>query len=240
MVAQSRSANHAVPTATLPKVDYRGGTSDSVTTLEAWVRLGIDCGSRPSELSALCWEQVDLEADPPTVTWCRSIAFDPDDDGTTIPRETEGKTVRAGWRKLTISPGTVEVLREHRRRMARERLALPPGYWPDDECGIPLADRVFRNNPGRLVNPKHLYVPLLRAAKDAGIGHVTLYDLRHTAGTLIDEHRGFEMAAKALGHAPTGGGSVTGTYVHRRLVTVDTTCLDDALDQTAAGEAVGE
>ena len=103
-----------------------------------------------------------------------------------------------------------------------------------------MGDRVFRNTRGRLINPRSLYVPLLRAARNAGIGHVTVYDLRHTASTLIDERKGYELAARALGHVPSGGGSITSKYIHRRLVTIDTTCLDDALAEDAEDKAVGE
>jgi integrase len=214
--------------------------------LPAWARLGVDSCARPGELAALRWADLDLSDDERTVTIIRGIAWEKadqdepdgsesaedaaDDDQSderarTVPRLTETKTGTPGHRRLTISPGTVEALKSHKRQMAAERLSAP-GYWPDEQDGIDLTDLVFRTERGALVDHHYLRRRLNRAGEDAGIGRVNPYDLRHTGATLIWERKGYDAAARALGHVQ--GGSTAG-YLHGRLATFDSTVLDAAL-----------
>jgi integrase len=208
--------------------------------LDAWAWIGVDCAGRPGELAALRWPDLVLKADKPedklTVTLVKSLVWEPAECEHVGPlaRISEGKTGEMGHRRLTISAGTAAVLLKHRKRLQAERLAAPPGYWPETQDGIDLAEFVFLRPDGRLVDRHYIHRILQGVVKAAGLAPVTPYELRHTGATLIDAHHdeGEVMAARALGHAPAGGGRATAGYLHRGLRTIDSTVLDTALDKT--------
>lgn len=213
---------------------------DGHRLLDAYAHLAIDTGMRPGEMAAASWPDFDLDATPATVTVTRAISWHPidplDPAGPERAVETATKTGEPGHRKLTLSARTVAALKAHKVRTAAMRLAVR-GYWPDEQDGIDLRDRVFRQESGTLLTENAIGGPLTYRLRTAGLPHVSPYDLRHTAATLIEEQHeamqpgtGYAIAARALGHVPTGAGKVTAGYVHRKLVTVDSACLDRALD----------
>lgn len=205
-----------------------------------WVRLGIDCCARPSELSALRWSDLDLTADKPTVTLHRSIEWERDDNNRPLALLGATKTGEAGHRTVTLSPSTVAALRAHWKRQAAERQAAAelnlPG-WDDEHDGIDLTDLVFHTETGQLINVPVIAYALAKASKAAGIGHVTPYLTRHAGAELIKKHFGPVgplVADAALGHKPQGVSPALGAYVTFGGV-VDSTCLDAVLE--AAEEA---
>jgi integrase len=211
---------------------------DDDRLLGAWVRLGIDCAGRPGELAALQWPDLVLQPDDPddkpTVTLVKSLVWEAGPDGHLVARIAEGKTGELGHRRLTISLNTAAALIKHRKTLMAERLAAPPGYRPETQDGIELADFVFLRPDGKLVDRHYVHRVLQAAVKAADLPAVTPYELRHTGATLIDAHHPEReaMAARALGHAAPSVGRATPKYLHRRLQTIDSTVLDTVLDKT--------
>ena len=170
---------------------------------EHYFRLAVDSGARPSELLALQWGDVDLDA--ATISIVR-----------TLPRLKKGEPLRfedpknkSSKRTLTVNPATVRALVEHRRRMAQERLKA--GRGP-----IRLDDLVFTSEPrpaprcggvsvigGGPVDQRNLTNRHFKSAVErAKLGHLRLYDLRHTmATTLLMAGVPVNAVSARLGHA---------------------------------------
>jgi integrase len=158
------------------------------TRHEALFKLALATGMRPSEYLGLGWQHVDLKKG--TVSVQRSLIGS---GGHWQFAET--KTPRSR-RTIPIPDAVVEALRRHKAAQAEERLRHGPA-WQDhglvftNEIGGPLA----RQNVLR----RHLR-PLLRKA---GLPDTyTLYQLRHTAATLLlsgGVHP--KVAQERLGHA---------------------------------------
>lgn len=136
--------------------------------LHALWRLALDTGLRQSELLAIGWEDVDLEAGTVKVTgqlqriggaWQR----------------TPTKAYRS-LETLAIAPATVEALREHQRRMAQERTAEWRyfGHVFVTKRGEPPTNHV-------ILREWHL------ACEKAHIQPRRFHDLRHSAASLMDE-----------------------------------------------------
>lgn len=88
----------------------------------------------------------------------------------------EPKTERSR-RTIHLAAGTVEVLKEHRRRQIEERLAAGP-LWEDQ--GL-----VFCNLTGKPLDPGTMSAVLHRALQKAELPAIRVHDLRHTAATLL-------------------------------------------------------
>lgn len=85
------------------------------------------------------------------------------------------KTARSR-RTVTLDPGTVAVLREHRRRMLAERLAL----------GARFTDRglVFHRPGGDPLHPARFSREFTRAVVRTDLPRIRLHDLRHGWATM--------------------------------------------------------
>lgn len=156
-------------------------------------------GMRPSEYCALRWSDLDFDAGTAAVR--RSVTrltagwqFD------------EPKTSRS--KRVVPLPGSLVLsLRSYRKSQLEDRLKVARAYQDHDlvfatEIGTPLDAR----NLGR----RHLK----RLLRDAGLPeHFRLYDLRHTAATLLIESGiGSRTVADRLGHADVS--MTLGTYTH--------------------------
>jgi integrase len=146
----------------------------------------ITTGLRPGEACGLQW--ADLEGNRLTVrrglVWRYRGAWSLE----------EPKTSKA--RRTVILPDmTIRALREHRRRQAEQRLAAGPHYLAQDfifadASGGPMDIRA-------LVRPH--FDPILRRA---GLQRIRLYDLRHSAATLLlSAGVHVKVASEMLGHS---------------------------------------
>ncbi len=170
-------------------------------------------GARRGELCGLRWSDVDLDA--ATATFARSIS----DAGGKVAVK-DPKTHQA--RRIALDASTVDVLREHRRRVEeRSRLAgmvLGPGayVWSQD------LDGATPYRPDRVTGA-------FRSLRDrAALQHVTFHALRHFAATtLAGQGVGVRTIAGRLGHANPG--ITLRTYAH----------FLDTADRDAA-DAIGE
>jgi integrase len=165
--------------------------------LHALFFLAVDTGARPGELLALRWTDVDLAEgtlriertlfERVGVKGAERFAFAP----TKTPRSR---------RTLVLSPESVAVLRAHRVAQARRLVA-----------GLELIFTTEQGTPYQQSNVRRAFKAALRAA---GLPEtVRLYDLRHTAASLLLE-AGLPIPAvsERLGHV--NAGVTLGVYSH--------------------------
>jgi integrase len=143
-------------------------------------------GARVGEVTALIWDDLDLDAGAMhvrrSVSWAKERGAAP---SATRFRFYEPKT-RSSRRTVPLTPALVSALR-------RWKLACPPS---------PL-DLVFPSDDG---TPKHRSVIVHRglrpALKSAGLRRVTLHSLRHSfASALLSDGRPVTQVAALLGHS---------------------------------------
>jgi integrase len=138
--------------------------------LEMLLTLALTTGLRRGEMLALRWADVDLERR--TVTIKRTVDY--------IPRygyvENEQKT-EAGRRVVLLPSFVVEMLKQHRVEQLEARLKAG-GAWED-------RDLVFTDLSGGYFNPRYLEKLMRKVVAEAGLPHITLHGLRHSAATLL-------------------------------------------------------
>lgn len=79
-----------------------------------------------------------------------------------------------GSRSIALDPGTVEVLRAHRKRRLEECFAL----------GLPLTELVFCHLEGEPLRPSVFTRIFTRIAQEAKLPVIRFHDLRHTHATI--------------------------------------------------------
>lgn len=157
------------------------------TPREPLYRLAVTTGMRMGELLGLRWVDVDL--DDRTITIRHAL---------THGVLSEPKTERAR-RTIGIEEGTAVVLRTHKARQARDRLAAGT-RWRG--AASPDEDWVFGSHMGEPLIPRTVGVVYHRDLAAAGLRRLRFHDLRHGAATLLLEH-GEELAnvSRLLGHS---------------------------------------
>lgn len=146
----------------------------------------VTSGLRPGEALALRWVDLDGER----VRVCRALVK----RAGLVTSFEEPKTGRSR-RSVTLPASTVAALRAHRVKQAEEKLAAGPEYTD--------AELIFATQTGGPLSLPNLtrrhFKPLLEAA---GLPPMRLYDLRHTAATLLlaaGEHP--KIVSERLGHS---------------------------------------
>ena len=125
-------------------------------------------GMRRSEVLGLRWTDVDLEAG--TLAVRRVVSLDK-----YKPFLAEPKTDRSR-RVVALDPGTVKVLKSHRKAQMEERMAAGPAW---QETG-----RVFTAVDGSILHPQTLSGAFERLAKSAGLPPIGIHGLRHSHASL--------------------------------------------------------
>ena len=156
------------------------------TPYGAFFFLAAATGLRQSELCGLSWTSVDLERS--TLTVEQSCHW--------IPRQgfvfRQPKTTTS-IRTVTLSPHTVQRLREHRHEQVQERLAAGPAYEGD----LVLADGV-----GGPLHPSNIRDAWRGIVKKADVEGLRVHDLRHCHASML-LRRGVSLKAISarLGHS---------------------------------------
>jgi integrase len=155
---------------------------------EALFKMALFTGMRPGEYLGLKWQDIDMKKGAITVQ-------------RTLVKTSEGyhfnepKTGRSR-RTVPIPPSVVEALRRHKSEQLQQRLKLRSAWEQPD--------LVFTNELGGFVERQNLlHRQFRKALKAAGLPvTLRLYDLRHTAATLLlaaGVHP--KVASERLGHA---------------------------------------
>jgi len=138
--------------------------------LEMLLTLALTTGLRRGEMLALRWTDVDLEHQ--TVTIQRTVDY--------IPRhgyvENEQKTA-AGRRVVLLPSFVVDMLKQHRVEQLEARLKVGSAW---EDRGL-----VFTDLNGGYFNPRYLEKLMKKVIAEAGLPHITLHGLRHSAATLL-------------------------------------------------------
>lgn len=121
-------------------------------------------GMRRGEVLGLSWRDVDLKAGRVEVR--RSLVPIRGDLVFSTPKTDKGR------RQVALDPGTVAVLREHRRHQVEARLEWGPAY---QDQGL-----VFPTEDGTPMHPDRLRWAFHRIVKAAGLPSIRIHDLRHT------------------------------------------------------------
>ena len=154
--------------------------------LYAFYHLAGSTGMRRGEVAGLTWRDVDLAAGRLSVSQTvisvnYEIMFSAAKTG-------------AGARSIALDPGTVGVLRHHRKAQLEERLAL--GGYAEDH------DLVFCELDGSPLHPSNLSKRFDRLVRASGLPRLRFHDLRHTHATLAlraGVHP--KIVSERLGHA---------------------------------------
>lgn len=150
-----------------------------------WVLLATT-GMRRGEALGLRWADVDLDAGRVRVV--QTIV-----QTGRVVSVGEPKTAR-GRRSVSLDPGTVAALREHRHRMLQERLLVGADF---NDLGL-----VFHRPDGTWLRPDAVSDGFLRRVRRCGLPRLRLHGLRHTWATLALE-RGIHprVVQERLGHS---------------------------------------
>jgi len=183
--------------------------------LYAMYHLALTTGMRRGELLGLGWNNVNLDAGWLAV---RDTLICVD----YVVQHSAPKTERSR-RTLALDPGTVAVLKAHRKRQLEERLIWPG--WTDN--GL-----LFVRENGEEIHPQSIADRFKKVTKDAGVPPIRFHDLSHTYATLALESgmKPWDLSDR-LGHASVA--FTLDTYRHAIQRTQDTAAV------TAAAFIVG-
>jgi integrase len=160
--------------------------------LFAFYRLAAYTGARRGELLNLRWHDIDLDLAEIHITGSTAVI---------AGQRIEGTTKSGRSRTVSIDPDTVQILRDHRKRQAEERLRVGPEWRCTD-------DYVFSTAWGEPIHPdtvSSLMTTLINShndQQDEPLPHARLHDLRHVhATTLLLAGVPVHVVAARLGHA---------------------------------------
>jgi integrase len=174
-------------------------------------------GLRPQEALALRWEDVELDGPAPSVRVHRAV-----------------KRIDGGWevgplktdrsrRTIPLPKACVTALREHRRGQAEQRLAAGPA-WQDH--GL-----LFTTTIGTLVDPSTASRRFGEYCKVAEVTRHRLYDLRHTAASLLlVQGVAPRVVMELLGHSTYQLTMNTYSHVMPSLLTEAADAMDRAFE----------
>jgi len=164
--------------------------------LHAFFRLAAYTGARRGELMNLRWADVHL-GDDPCVRLRGTVSV-------IKGRRVEGSTKGGRERTVSIDPGTVAVLGNHRRRQEAERRAAGDS-WADGEHVFrrQLGEPLFPDSPTALMAKlQRQHNEAARAEDREPLPRIRLHDLRHLHATLLLKAGvPVHVVANRLGHA---------------------------------------
>lgn len=196
--AGGKGKSRPVPTPTQVRELFAALTDDP--EFAVFLRLSVTAGLRPSEVCALRW--LDLDLDAATVTINGSIVT-----AKSLPQKFARKDPKSvhGERLLALDRATVELLRTHRARC--EQLARRFNGRLDPQAYV-FARTPDGRTPLRPDTISKRFTTLVRQ-----LGHdYTLYGLRHFMATQLGAVAEAGTVRERMGH---GSLAVTSGYMHR-------------------------
>jgi integrase len=177
------------------------------------VELMLATGARISEVLALRWEDIHLDAQAPTVTIAGTLV---EYKGQPNSRQNLPKT-SAGFRTLILPAFAVEVL----RRRQLEQAANPNRL-----------DAVFVSRVGTWLSHRNVSTKWRAVRAEGELGIVTWPQFRKTVATLVSQEAGNRAVAAQLGHASERVGETF--YIKRAHEAPDLTAALDTLAPRAS------
>jgi integrase len=159
----------------------------------ALVAVMVGMGLRRQEVLGLRWSEVDLDAGTLTVNGVIARGLD---GGIEFSELTKTSTSR---RRLHLPAAIADGLRKHKRAQHRQRIACV-GTWGRD---WPHDDFVFTTSVGTPYDLMYVTRLVTRIAAEAGLGHWTAHDLRHSAASILLSMPGANLKeiSEMLGHS---------------------------------------
>ena len=146
-------------------------------------------GLRRGELLGLRWSDVDLDAGRASIR--QTVIAVKHDVSFGTPKTAKGR------RQIALDPGSVAVLRDHRKRQLEQRVLLGSG-WRDH-------DLLFTCVDGSPVHPERFSREFDRRIARWSLPRIRLHDLRHTWATLaLQSGIHPKVVSERLGHAGIG------------------------------------
>lgn len=181
----------------------------------------VGTGARPGELFALTWNDVELDADPPTV-FINATVIRTSTGGVRIQDHPKSQH---GIRHLTLPDFLVEQLRERRQR--QEKLGVP------NPLGL-----IFPSSTGTVCDANNVGKLWRKVADSLGYEWVTLKTFRKANATLIARALGPEAAAYQAGHSKV---SMTQEhYIEELREALDTRSVVDAFKPKDGSRPAGD
>ena len=154
--------------------------------------LALNTTMRGCEIKQLRWRDIDLDAPEIRITGSAAII---------AGKRIEGTTKSGRSRTVSLDADTVQVLRDHWKRRAQDRLKAGPEWKGTD-------DYVFRTAWGEPIHPdtvSSLMTTLIKSHNDqhpgSALPHARLHDLRHVHATALLAGTQVHVVAARLGHA---------------------------------------
>ena len=169
-------------------------TESSRTRHEALLTVMLAYGLRRGEALGLHWSALDWN----TATLKVTHGVKRVQDRTASVRQTrlvvgELKTARSR-RTLFLTPQLIDLLRQHRARLAEERIAIGEA-WQDH--GL-----IFPSQTGTPLDPDNISHVFSRMSRRAGLGHWHLHELRHSGTSLmLAQGTDLYVVSEVLGHS---------------------------------------
>ncbi|HVF05171.1 MAG TPA: tyrosine-type recombinase/integrase [Frankiaceae bacterium] len=149
------------------------------------------CGLRRGEVCGLRWSDVDLDGTGQFGPHLRVRQTLVEVDYVVT---VSGPKTAKSRRVVALDPTVVAVLRRHRTRQHKDRLACGPAY-ADRDLVLARAD-------GAPVQPSNFVQVFARRVGEAGVPHIRFHDLRHTHATLsLQAGIHPKIVSERLGHA---------------------------------------
>ena len=159
--------------------------------LECFLILALATAMRKGELQGLHWSDIDMEAK--TLTVQRTASYLPDEDGKYGYVETSPKT-KTSRRTITLAQFALDALKAHRTRQLAQRLQAGPAW---QEMNL-----VFCTHIGKHYNGYTLRDQFNQLLKEAGLPHIRIHDLRHSAVTFLLKMKvPVKVVQEILGHS---------------------------------------
>jgi integrase len=147
--------------------------------------LAVTTGMRQGEILGLRWRDVDFENE------CLYIRQTLTHDGKGFK---EGAKSKAGNRSVGLDAVTVSNLKQHRKRIASNRLKQGPAYLD--------SDLVVSTSTGKPINPRNVLRTFYSLIVKANLPKIRFHDLRHThASLMLQQGENIKLISKRLGHS---------------------------------------
>ena len=174
-------------------------------------------GLRRGELLALPWTAVDLDG--------ASLRVERSLEETKAGLAFKPPKTKHGRRTISLPPGAVAALREHRRKQLELRMALGLGRPEPDAL-------VFCNPDGSPMSPDNLSRDWGRACRNLDLPKVTFHALRHThVSALIAANVDVVQISRRIGH---GSPAVT-LWIYAHLFKSTDAAAANAIEAAMAG-----